>query len=1093
MMITTPLLLTLSLLAPQHGEYAPEVAAPSEEGAEAMARFQVPEGWKVELVAAEPHLANPVCFFPTNDGRFFVAETFRLHEGVTDMRQHTQHLEEDMACDTVEDRVAMFRRWAGDAFEEQYETEHERLKLLVDTDGDGVVDASTVFADGFKDASAGIAAGVLEHEGDVFYTCIPHLWRLRDTDGDGVADERESLSYGYGVRVTLLGHDLHGLQVGPDGWLYFSCGDRGFHVETEDATYAHPDTGAVLRCRLDGSDLEVVHTGLRNPQELVFDDHGELFTGDNNSDGGDKARWVQIVEGADTGWRSSYQWIFSPVQRGPWNAERLWEPHFEGQAAYVLPPIANIAAGPSGVACYPGTGFGEALAGKFLLCDFRGNASYSGVHAFRLEPRGAGYELVDREQLLWNTLVTDADFGPDGAIYFSDWVHGWNMTGKGRIYRAYDPAARAAPEVAAVRTILADGLGGRELDAVAELLRHRDRRVRTLAQFELVRREEPGWERLRAVLARGEDELASMHAVWGLGVAALQRPELLDGLTPHLGDPRPRVRAQAARVLGDHRHAPSASRLVEAVGDEDPVVRKFAAIACARLGEPRAFEALVALAADAADRDPVLRSAAQYGLSRCATDAQLAGLASAEDLHLRLAAVVALRRKASPTVALFLEDAEPLVVLEAARAISDAPIPGAYPALGALLDGAPDDDALLRRALNGALRAGGDGFARALASFALDPARPELLRADALRMLASWGEPAPRDYVLSNWEPLEPRDDAVVPGLGAELLAGGVLDAPDAVAAAWLDLVSAHDFDGAEAGLARAVRHPGLAGATRARALGMLEERGSTEFDAALRTALDSRDGDLRGAALEALQRLDFEAALPLFEAVLASGGLPERRAVYKALSAAPEFRAQQMLLDELQKMKALVLPAELHLDLIEALHERDSNHTRLLVEQIRDARREQDPDLARWRDSYHGGDAARGEAIFRENAALSCQRCHLGAESAEVSVGPALAGVGRRLTRAQIVESIVQPNRVIAAGYEGTLLVLSDERIVAGRVIEESPDLVRVLQSDGTTAEVDPSTIVERRADLSAMPEGLGQFLTPREMRDLVEYLATH
>jgi quinoprotein glucose dehydrogenase len=1092
-MILAQLLLTLSPLAPQHGEYSPEVADSSEEGAEAMARFQVPEGWKVELVAAEPHLANPVCFFPANDGRFYVAETFRLHKGVTDMRQHTQHLEEDMACDTVEDRVEMFRRWAGDEFEEQYETEHERVRLLTDTDGDGVVDASTVFADGFKDASAGIAAGVLEHEGDVFYTCIPHLWRLRDTDGDGVADERDSLSYGYGVRVTLLGHDLHGLQVGPDGWLYFSCGDRGFHVETEGRTFAHPDTGAVLRCRLDGSDLEVVHTGLRNPQELVFDEFGELFTGDNNSDGGDKARWVQIVEGADTGWRSSYQWIFSPVQRGPWNAERLWEPHFEGQAAYILPPIANIAAGPSGVAYYPGTGFGDALDGTFLLCDFRGNASYSGVHAFRLEPRGAGYELVDRQELIWNTLVTDADFGPDGSIYFSDWVHGWNMTGKGRIYRAYDPERRASPEVEAVRRILADGLGERELDDVVGLLFYRDQRVRRMAQFELVRREEPGWDRLRAVLAKGEDELASLHAVWGLGMAALARPELLEGLTPFLGDPRPLVRAQTARVLGDHRHAPSAGRLVEALADEDPVVRRYAATACARLGEARAVEGLVQLARDAGEADPVLRSAAQYGLSRCATDEQLTALAEDGDLHARLAAVVALRRRASPAVAAFLADAEPLVVLEAARAISDEPIPAAYADLGALLATAPDEDALLRRALNGALRAGTPEFARELAMFALDDARPALLRADAVGMLARWGEPAPRDYVLSNWEPLEPRDDAEVPALGAKLLAGGILDGPDEVAAAWLGLVEAHDFDDADAGLVRAVRHGGLSGATRARALRMLEARGAADFEAALRDALDSRDGELRGAGLEALQRLDFEAALPLFQAVLATGGLPERRAVYKALSAAPEFRAQQMLVDEYGKMQAQVLPAELHLDLVEALYQRDSNHTRLLVDQLRNARRDQDAELARWRDTYHGGDAAAGERIFRENAALSCQRCHLPQESAEVSVGPSLAGLGKRLTRAQIVESIVQPNRVIAAGYEGTLLVLDDDSVVAGRVVEESPELLRVLGSDGKVVDVETSAIVERRPDLSAMPEGLGQFLSPREMRDLVEYLATH
>ena len=89
------------------------------------------------------------------------------------------------------------------------------------------------------------------------------------------------------VVVELRGGRI--TRIEPDGKLYFSCGDRGFPVETERGPIAHPHTGAVLRCNLDGSELEVYHTGLRNPQELVFDEHGNLFTGENNSDGGDNA------------------------------------------------------------------------------------------------------------------------------------------------------------------------------------------------------------------------------------------------------------------------------------------------------------------------------------------------------------------------------------------------------------------------------------------------------------------------------------------------------------------------------------------------------------------------------------------------------------------------------------------------------------------------------------------------------------------------------------------------------------------------------------------------------------------------------------
>src|SRR5262249_20331448 len=148
------------------------------------------------------------------------------------------------------------------------------------------------------------------------------------------------------VHVAFYGHDLHGLRLGPDGKLYFSIGDRGFNVQTEQRTLAYPDTGAVLRCNPDGSDLEVFATGLRNPQELAFDQYGNLFTFDNNSDSGDKARVVFVVEGGDSGWRMAYQYIESPVSRGPWNAERLWEPQWAGQPASIVPPIANLGDGP---------------------------------------------------------------------------------------------------------------------------------------------------------------------------------------------------------------------------------------------------------------------------------------------------------------------------------------------------------------------------------------------------------------------------------------------------------------------------------------------------------------------------------------------------------------------------------------------------------------------------------------------------------------------------------------------------------------------------------------------------------------------------
>src|SRR3954464_7802458 len=92
---------------------APKVAAASDDGERAMKRFRIPKGFKVELFAAEPLLANPVCFAIDEKGRFFVAETFRLHAGVTDIRGHMGWLDTELASKSVEERIAYMKKFEG--------------------------------------------------------------------------------------------------------------------------------------------------------------------------------------------------------------------------------------------------------------------------------------------------------------------------------------------------------------------------------------------------------------------------------------------------------------------------------------------------------------------------------------------------------------------------------------------------------------------------------------------------------------------------------------------------------------------------------------------------------------------------------------------------------------------------------------------------------------------------------------------------------------------------------------------------------------------------------------------------------------------
>src|SRR5258707_5246945 len=194
---------------------------------------------------------------------------------------------DDLAARTVEDRVAWVTKRAGEDAK-NLTLDSDRVRILEDVNGDGRADTAGLFSDGYHAVADGIAAGILARKGEVYLANIPSLYLLKDTKGDGHADQKKVLATGFGVHYQLIGHDLHGLRMGPDGRLYFSLGDRGFNVTTKAGKkLEYPNTGAVLRCDPAGSNLEAVHAGLRNLQEIAFDEYGNLFTFHNTSDRGD--------------------------------------------------------------------------------------------------------------------------------------------------------------------------------------------------------------------------------------------------------------------------------------------------------------------------------------------------------------------------------------------------------------------------------------------------------------------------------------------------------------------------------------------------------------------------------------------------------------------------------------------------------------------------------------------------------------------------------------------------------------------------------------------------------------------------------------
>ncbi|HZQ47523.1 MAG TPA: PVC-type heme-binding CxxCH protein, partial [Verrucomicrobiae bacterium] len=693
----------------------------------AIRQFKAPSGFKVDLFAAEPQVKNPVAFCFDEQGRIYMTETFRLVSSVYDIRGHLDMYADDLACRTVEDRAAMVKKFLGNKAGD-LAVDTDDIRLLEDSTGNGKADRSTIFADGFNGILEGIGAGVLARKGDIYFTDIPNLWRLRDTNHTGKADERTSLSYGYGVHYGYSGHDLHGLCIGPDGKLYFTIGDRGLHVKTKEGNVLdYPDMGTVLRCNLDGSDLEVFAYGVRNPQGLAFDDHGNLFTGDNNCDYGDAARLVYVVEGGDSGWRIPNQFS-ETTPAGVWNSEKLWHLQFSGQAAYIVPPIAHIANGPSGIAHYPGTGFPEAFKDHLFLSDFRGTPTGSGIHGFAVKEKGAGYEMVDHTQFFWNILATDVKFSPDGRMFVSDWVQGWTAVGLGRIYRLYDPALVNSELVLETKKLIAEGMEKRSRGELEELLAHPDQRVRQEAQFEFVDRvfeyasipdlSQKYVDSLNRIALRHYDPLARLHAIWALGQIGRKFDRAFDPILALLQDKDAEVRAQTAKVLGDARLTRATDELIKALGDPSLRVRFFAAVALGKIGSSDAVAPLLAMLRENADKDVFLRHAGVMGLVGTADPVTLQEAARDKARSVRMAVLLAMRRLQLPAVAMFLHDTDPLIVLESARAINDVPIKGAMPQLAALIEQPTRLEPLDWRVINANFRLGGEANATALADYA---------------------------------------------------------------------------------------------------------------------------------------------------------------------------------------------------------------------------------------------------------------------------------------------------------------------------------------------------------------------------------------
>jgi quinoprotein glucose dehydrogenase len=1052
-----PVLLLLLSAAPGLPQESPEIEA-------ARKKLKVAPGMEVTLWAANPQLENPVAISIDERGRIYVAEAHRRHTSTLDIHMRKEWLDDDLACRRHEDLVAYHLKRMGEKAKE-WMVESERIRIVEDRSGTGRADHAVTFSDGYKGLGEGVGAGILVRNGEVWYTCIPNLWYLKDTDGDGKADVRKALHTGFGVHLGASGHDMHGLRFGPDGKLYWSHGDRGFHVESEGKVFDNPDGGGVFRSNPDGSDLELVCTGLRNPQELQFDQYGNLFTGDNNisiaPDVGETCRWTYVVEGADYGWRIGYQFM---AKGGAWCEEEQWK----CEAGFQVPFVARLGHGPSGVTYHPGVAaIPKRYLNHFFMCDYPG-----GIWSFEMKPKGASFEMVDLDKFLWEIQAPDVEFGPDGAVYVADWVGMWDKVDKGRIWRLADPAGMKDPAVLEVKKLIEEGMKERPVEELSRLLGHDDQRVRQSAQFELVARKESA--ALEKRTDKTHSSICRIHAIWGLGQLKAK-----EALLPLLGDADAEIRAQAAKVLGGLKTVLAYDPLVAMLRDESPRVRYFAAMGLGKIGKRDALPHVVEFLRANNNEDRMLQHAAIMALTWIEDVEAILKMGEHASPAVRMAALVALRKLKRPEVARFLADADPKLVLESARAITDTPIPEAFPALTDLLERkAQAPERALLRAVNAAFRL---GKAELLAATAAHPGFPAAVRIEALKILTEWDHPSGRDRLMGLWRPIPARNRSeAVQALTARM---GELfkDSSEGVVVEAARVAGSFKIEGAAAQLKESFQDRKAPGAARAAALRALAEL-TSDLSETIVAALDDKDDAVAQEAVRLVPQARIADAAARLEKI-AAGERPVgvRQAALTSLGALGADPNLGRLLDNGLAMDSL-------LEWIEAASKRPALKGRL--EKV-DAERAKGETYAAHLECLQGGDEKAGRKIFFERGDVQCVRCHtIGSEGGQV--GPPLTKIGSQKAAGYLLEAILYPNKEIAQGWGQTALQLQNDSVEVGRVEKETEAEVTLLTAEGQRKVIAKGEIKARKAALSSMPEGVSKYLSKRDLRDLVAFLTS-
>ena len=1050
-----------------------------------------------------PFIENAGSLGIDRKGRIYVAEANRFWLGTPDLRGAHELVRGDFQSVAVTDRQKLYDAHPGRFPEGWFTAVPDRVIRLEDRDGNGAADHRMLFSDHFKGVMDGIGFSILPEDDAVYFTCIPNLWKMTDSNDDGVADTHEAVVEGFGARVSFIGHDLHGITRGPDGMLYFSVGDRGYHVTDEHGkVHSGPGRGAIFRCESDGSNFEVFCNGLRNPQELAFDDFGNLFTFDNTGDIGDVARMVYALEGSDSGWDMAHQsahhyvtildWEKFHPAVSMWVSERMFDTYNKEQPQWVYPPASHVARGPSGVTFLTGASLPQDLRGKFLLANYRGPSENCTVLTIGVESKGAGYHVVSEEVLVKGVGASDVELGFDGNIYLCDFGGGWSINENASIQTLApkNESQRKAGE--RTKSIFARGFGGESVPDLVKHLASPDKRLRQAAQFELVKRGKDGRAALEKIANDRKAILVSrLHGIWGLGHIGRKGGKVSSELLKLTKDGAAEIRANAARALGTIKERKSRRRLLAMLKDKSPRARSLAAIALSRVAKPgdrKVVDALYGLAerTGASEPDMVLRHACLAAIDRIGTEKAAVARAKSKSDEARLMALLYLRRHASPELVRFLGDKSELIRREAVRAIYDTEaLDGSagvkLAALGSAATAALPET-VQRRIVAANYRQGGDDNARKLMAMAGDTSLAASIREAALHGLRLWEKTIDTDPVLGHYRPQVNKERAMAKlgnAIGGDLKKFLAETQPANLTALVLKLADESGVQLEESTLRAQISNTGLEAEVRVAALDSLTKSTGAKSVQLVASLLTDKAPTVRAAAIGHAFALKVDGIGNKARGAIRKGSLPAARAGIAGL-AASEPKA---VADFWKGRKGSKLRKELWLDLFLEMQESSDASAKKMAESFAASSTNAVFGL-----SQYGGNVANGESIFRNQGA--CLQCHKVGGDGGIQ-GPDLSKVGERLKRDKIVESLVYPGAEIAEGFGSSGITLKDGSSIFGRIAKEADGTMEVVGLDGKKMSIKRADVQQITPPISAMPP-LGAALPPRELRDLVAFLAS-